>query len=228
MTQDEAFIADILAHPEEPELRLIYADWLEEQGDWRAEYLRLQATLIQHRDDPAALLPLQERLRLLRPQLAPGWVARLDQARVELCHVPLERECPAEWEKMQLTEEPTVRFCETCRKHIYYCTTLEEVRRRVGPGHCIAVDSSLARRADDTWRRVPGFPRRSFFFPPGTFVRILAGELAGREGIIQTLFEANGDIRLAQADIRLRGEGKQAIVRVLLRHLECSDRSPIW
>ena len=33
MTLHEAFLADILANPHEDAVRLIYADWLEEQGD---------------------------------------------------------------------------------------------------------------------------------------------------------------------------------------------------
>ena len=43
MTQDEAFLAGIVAHPEDPAARLVYADWLEDRGDPRAGYLRAQA-----------------------------------------------------------------------------------------------------------------------------------------------------------------------------------------
>jgi uncharacterized protein (TIGR02996 family) len=43
MTTPETFVAAILAHPEEDTPRLIYADWLEEQGEGeRAEFIRLQ------------------------------------------------------------------------------------------------------------------------------------------------------------------------------------------
>ncbi len=37
---DEAFLRAILAYPEDDTPRLIYADWLEERGDPRAELLR--------------------------------------------------------------------------------------------------------------------------------------------------------------------------------------------
>ena len=39
---DEAFIEAILASPEDHSLRLIYADWLEERGDLRGEFIRIE------------------------------------------------------------------------------------------------------------------------------------------------------------------------------------------
>lgn len=50
----EPFLAEILARPEEDAPRLVYADWLEEQGDPRAEFIRLQCQLAARgRLDPA-------------------------------------------------------------------------------------------------------------------------------------------------------------------------------
>lgn len=49
MTHSDAFLQDILAHPDDDAPRLIYADWLEEQGDAgsvaRAEFIRVQCAL---------------------------------------------------------------------------------------------------------------------------------------------------------------------------------------
>jgi uncharacterized protein (TIGR02996 family) len=59
---DQGFLDDIVAHPDDDAPRLIYADWLEDNGDpHRAEFIRLQcrlATLGDH--DPERLL-LEER-----------------------------------------------------------------------------------------------------------------------------------------------------------------------
>jgi uncharacterized protein (TIGR02996 family) len=59
---DQGFLDDIAAHPEDDAPRLIYADWLEDNGQGhRAEFIRLQcrlATLDEH--DPERLL-LEER-----------------------------------------------------------------------------------------------------------------------------------------------------------------------
>jgi uncharacterized protein (TIGR02996 family) len=45
-SQEEAFLADIVEHPDDDTVRLIFADWLEEQGDGdRAEFIRVQIEL---------------------------------------------------------------------------------------------------------------------------------------------------------------------------------------
>ncbi len=56
MTQDESFIQDIVAYPEDNSLRLIYADWLNEQGDPRGGFLRLEAEV--------ALMPETDRRKM--------------------------------------------------------------------------------------------------------------------------------------------------------------------
>lgn len=45
MANEEHFVAAIRANQEDDVPRLIYADWLEEQGDPRAEFIRLQCAL---------------------------------------------------------------------------------------------------------------------------------------------------------------------------------------
>jgi uncharacterized protein (TIGR02996 family) len=46
MTDDEAFLQDIIAHPDDDAPRLVYADWLDDHGDPdRAEFIRLQIEL---------------------------------------------------------------------------------------------------------------------------------------------------------------------------------------
>src|SRR5215472_8143648 len=43
MNQHQGFLQDILEHPDEDAPRLIYADWLDENGDSdRAEFIRVQ------------------------------------------------------------------------------------------------------------------------------------------------------------------------------------------
>lgn len=64
MTQADAFLQDILARPDDDAPRLIFADWLEEQGDAnsvaRAEFIRIQCALA------AGQLPEQRRAELVR------------------------------------------------------------------------------------------------------------------------------------------------------------------
>jgi uncharacterized protein (TIGR02996 family) len=44
--QVRAFLDAIADHPEDASVRLVFADWLEERGDPRAELMRLQAQLL--------------------------------------------------------------------------------------------------------------------------------------------------------------------------------------
>jgi uncharacterized protein (TIGR02996 family) len=88
MSLDDAFLHDIKANPDDDVPRLVYADWLEEQGDpARAEFIRLQCRLARtdledplwpelKRQERAAFTPhLADWLGPLRPA-AGRWVFR--------------------------------------------------------------------------------------------------------------------------------------------------------
>jgi uncharacterized protein (TIGR02996 family) len=64
MNDEPAFTRAMQLHPEDTTLRLIFADWLEEQGDPRAELLRLMHTLTQSVEVPNRK-KLEDRLRSL-------------------------------------------------------------------------------------------------------------------------------------------------------------------
>lgn len=72
MPEDEPFIRAILATPDDRTVRLVYADWLDDRGDPRAEYLRLQSRIV-------GMLPGSDERRAAREQLTalqhgfPSW-----------------------------------------------------------------------------------------------------------------------------------------------------------
>src|SRR4051812_20018743 len=74
MTQADVFLADISARPDDEALRLIYADWLEDQGE--ADLAALVRLEIQLR--PLSLWS-SERYRLSKSfrRLERGWAARM-------------------------------------------------------------------------------------------------------------------------------------------------------
>lgn len=104
MKDDDAFLRAILAAPQEPASRLAYADWLEQRGDARAAYLRLDPepshfiqpaflerlglNLAQYASGSAeqakevkaweATKPLRERRAALRARLDGAWTAFVD------------------------------------------------------------------------------------------------------------------------------------------------------
>jgi uncharacterized protein (TIGR02996 family) len=73
---EEAFLEGIRANPADNTARLVYADWLEERGDPRAEYLRVLCQWLTCRR-PTDAQPLIGRERELRGPRGRGWLARI-------------------------------------------------------------------------------------------------------------------------------------------------------
>ena len=103
MLSDTVFLTAIAADPDDPGRRLIYADWLEEQGDVRAEFIRLMEemkTLPIHSDRFAALRP---RRNELRQQLDPQWITQMGY---QPTHRPMFTKLPDHrHERWRLVEE---------------------------------------------------------------------------------------------------------------------------
>jgi uncharacterized protein (TIGR02996 family) len=71
MTEEDAILLDVLAHPDDPTARLIYADWLTDRGDGRADLVREAYSLrFAHPDGPARR-PLADRWDAARQEH--GW-----------------------------------------------------------------------------------------------------------------------------------------------------------
>src|SRR5690348_667092 len=74
MTEDEAFLQDVLAHPDDDTPRLVYADWLDEHGDPdRAEFIRLQIELARMEEWDARWPDLKRREKQLLAAHARKW-----------------------------------------------------------------------------------------------------------------------------------------------------------
>lgn len=71
---DIAFQRAILANPTDMTLKLVYADWLQERDDPRAEFVRLQVELYTTRTTTAAVEAAAWFL-LTGNRLDPDWVA---------------------------------------------------------------------------------------------------------------------------------------------------------
>jgi uncharacterized protein (TIGR02996 family) len=73
----DGFLEAIWREPEEDSPRLIYADWLEEQGDVRGEFIRLQCELAALPADAAGRPALEARERQLLARHAAEWLGPL-------------------------------------------------------------------------------------------------------------------------------------------------------
>src|SRR5437762_1999256 len=77
MNQADAFVQAILDDPDDDSLRLIYADWLEERGDPRGEFIRLQYALAGMDADDPRRRPLETRERALLKEHGELWAGPL-------------------------------------------------------------------------------------------------------------------------------------------------------
>jgi uncharacterized protein (TIGR02996 family) len=146
--EDDPFIRAMLADPDNDAPRLIYADWLEECGDPRGEYLRLECHLATLSQDDPQLDPLLIHFRELHRQIDPGWRAAVARSKVERCRL-FEFRCPKRWDKLRPTKDSAVRVCTACRKEVFYCESILEARQHGERGRCVAIDVAVPRHEGD-------------------------------------------------------------------------------
>jgi uncharacterized protein (TIGR02996 family) len=96
--QDDAFLADVVEHPEDDAPRLVYADWLIEHGDEadrdRAEFIRVQCALARGDPEEAKRNELAAREGVLLQMYEKEWLAALPEGVGGLGTVYFERGFP--------------------------------------------------------------------------------------------------------------------------------------
>jgi uncharacterized protein (TIGR02996 family) len=141
--------AELLAAVDEAdEARLVYADWLEGNGDHaHAELLRIQQTLTGEVDE-AVIDARMARVRELAASIDLAWLARLSKLPIDNC--PQFRfKCPRQWSELTPTSNDGERFCGTCARTVYYCATIDEARARGANRDCVAIDVASPRWSGD-------------------------------------------------------------------------------
>jgi uncharacterized protein (TIGR02996 family) len=147
---EAAFVRDVLAHPEYPGPRLIYADWLEDRGQpqdmARSEFLRTEVELEGLPAIDARRARLKDRLRALRAEVDTAWFTALARSEIENCPGLCASRCPKRWDRLPSSDGDTVRFCNVCQDSVYFCHNLGVALHHVAQGHCITVDLAVARK----------------------------------------------------------------------------------
>jgi uncharacterized protein (TIGR02996 family) len=83
MNHDEAFLQAIIENPDDESLRLIYADWLEERGDLRGEFLRVECLLRGLPENGPEYRLLHQRLTELGGRVDVRWLAAACRVHLE-------------------------------------------------------------------------------------------------------------------------------------------------
>jgi uncharacterized protein (TIGR02996 family) len=142
MTQHDPFLRSITVDPDDG-LRLVYADWLEERGDPRGEFLRVAVNLealgrVEAPPDVRGRLArvrrigqLRRRWRELLPRVDRAWFALLHRGRLRCGGVP-DGQCPGRWDRLPPEQgKPFARYCGTCTRWARLCWTVREVEQMV-------------------------------------------------------------------------------------------------
>jgi uncharacterized protein (TIGR02996 family) len=151
MHEEDSFLHALLENPADDTTRLVYADWLDEQGEplkaAKAEFIRLELRVLQEED----LEPTDDsqRLQQLAAGIEPDWLVVVSRPRIERCSASLCQPCPGRWDMLAPTGLPALRLCETCYKTIRFCHTLNEAQEYARIGTRVAVSPGIARTPND-------------------------------------------------------------------------------
>ena len=158
---EKGFIRAILDDPDELTIWLAYADWLDDRGDPRSEFLRLTAERRQRPADDPIMPALDARLSELRATLDPHWMMAFDPAQLIGCPMTRwELGCPGCWDRLTATDELDIRICHRCKQPVFFCHTLEEAGQFISCGQRVALSTRCRNAAqetpdeeplDDTW-----------------------------------------------------------------------------
>ncbi|MCI0460370.1 MAG: TIGR02996 domain-containing protein [Gemmataceae bacterium] len=208
MGDEQALLNAVLTAPEDDQLRQVYADWLEEQGDPRGEFLRLDASLpvLSRRKRYAA----RDRLRELYAVINEDWLALICRAEIDRCppshsHPP----CPKRWGRLERTEDPFIRTCGSCGKQVFYCDTLALAQRHAKRGHIIVLAPCITQKPGDISFSYGYYRHPPKEYLPGQRVTIRAGRLKGQVGEITQV-----DLSKLRVAVRLEAGGPPPVIEV--------------
>lgn len=139
-----------LADPTSEQVRERYIAWLDANAPLRAQVLRQLVSL--DTAEGAGVARAQEQLRGLVPQIDPVWwklirgrvIRHCGAAQFQQPKLRFQFECEQSWLLLQATDDPQVRYCDTCEHRVYRCDSVEEAAEHARRGHCIAVARNMA------------------------------------------------------------------------------------
>jgi uncharacterized protein (TIGR02996 family) len=171
VSKEQRFLLELQHHPEDLAMRMVFADWLEERGQpAKALVVRLLG------DPPKPDTHEAMQLQVASSHLDADWLAAVTRTEIENCeHAYVEPgpkfrfRCPLAWEGLSSTQDPSVRHCDSCKRPVFFCANLAEVRSHAEARNCVAFSPTLVKsealravthpHGDDMWMgEVAEFP----------------------------------------------------------------------
>jgi uncharacterized protein (TIGR02996 family) len=152
--QESAFLTSILEDPDDDATRLIFADWLEENGQAdKSAFVRLEVGMSQLPQHSPRYPEIRDQLLRLDEAIGKGWsLSLIRTGRLLNCggtrtkdpFLRFAYQCPNRWTDLRATADESVRYCAECRKNVHFCASKHEAEAHAVQGHCIAIGSRLA------------------------------------------------------------------------------------
>lgn len=154
--EEVGLIEAVMENPRDEQLRLVYADWLEEHTDQRCEYLRAEcefaalAENVGSTEDRADFDSnkrrrdqLRNQIKKLRQGLDDGWLSLMSRSGITCCpsKFQFEFECPKTWDQLTPTRQMQVRHCDACDSRVYFETSERIALQRAKKGQCVCLVS---------------------------------------------------------------------------------------
>jgi uncharacterized protein (TIGR02996 family) len=148
--REEEFLNHLIANPSDDTTRMVYSDWLEENGRTEAaDFVRAQLKLATALPDTEEFHTAKHTLHLLADLFPSHWRRTIARPPIENCDVRFELQCPKQWGQLTPTNDPTQRFCGTCQRNVHYAPTVDKARSLALAGQCVVVDVGQYRRKND-------------------------------------------------------------------------------
>jgi uncharacterized protein (TIGR02996 family) len=148
-SEEATLLRTVIAAPQDEVARLVYQDWLDERGDPRAEFLRLEGRLCPLERYSTEANELQMQLNEASDGISWDWIALVSRVAVESCGGSFGYLCGKRWEDLRATPLPNVRFCTQCGDQVVLCRTIAEGRSHSRQRQGAAFDPRLLRHAGD-------------------------------------------------------------------------------
>jgi uncharacterized protein (TIGR02996 family) len=152
LIDEKVFLDTLRQTPDDDVTRLVYADWLDEQGGKtntvKSAFLRLQCDLARKQATTDFLQASKRLLRIAR-QVPTLWLAVVGNMPIENCQRECQTQCPGQWNKLRATARDDVRFCMACQNSVSCCHSVRAARRQVRRGRRVVVRLGVARCEGD-------------------------------------------------------------------------------
>jgi uncharacterized protein (TIGR02996 family) len=152
--QEAAFLRGVAEDPDDDAPRLIFADWLEENGRAdKAAFVRWEVELSRLPRSSPRYESLRDELLRLDGLIDGPWTwAFLRPRRLLNCGdapagdrvLRFTYQCPNRWTDLKPLPQNDERYCPQCRKNVHFCASKDEAEAHAAQGHCIAIGSLLA------------------------------------------------------------------------------------